>query len=47
MGDNMESWNIEELAERIQTLRRIAEEIREKGKMLGLKPGKMKKQWGA
>jgi len=28
----MESWNIEELAERIQALRRIAEEIEEKGK---------------
>lgn len=28
----MESWNIEELAERIQELRRIAEEIGEKGK---------------
>jgi hypothetical protein len=28
----MESWNIEELAERIQALRRIAEEIGEKGK---------------
>jgi len=28
----MGSWNIEELAERIQALRRIAEEIGEKGK---------------
>ena len=28
----MESWNIEELAERIQALRRIAEEIEERGK---------------
>ena len=27
----MEKWNVEELADRIQQLRRIAEEIREKG----------------
>ena len=27
----MEKWNVEELAERIQQLRRIAEEIRTKG----------------
>ena len=27
----MEKWNVEELAERIQQLRRIAEEIRAKG----------------
>ena len=27
----MEKWNVEELADRIRQLRRIAEEIREKG----------------
>ena len=27
----MEKWNVEELADRIQQLRQIAEEIREKG----------------